>query len=367
MDLNLYVFDNEITPLGVIDVVTGLTWEEKFADAGNFELWCPLNESNAALLKEDNIVWIGKDSAGIIEFKELAADENNTMTIHIQGRLAEAYLDYRTVYPRLEVTDKVGSVLRLLVYDTLIGPLDSSRKIPTLALAENQEPYGDSISYQQLGDTVLSEVSRLCEANSLGFRLKFYPYEQRFDFCVCRGTDHTVNQAENTPVLFSSDLEDILTSSYSHNKSDFRNVAYISGEGEGENRKTQQVGTAEGIFRRELYVDARDLQSEKEDGSSIPDLEYAAMLTERAKTTLEDYKDIETFSATIKTFGSMGYTYGTDFVLGDKVTVYDSRLKVQTDAIVTAVVYTYDEDGERIDLTFGYEQPTISAKLRRRT
>ena len=29
MGLNLYVFDSSITPLGVIDVVTGLTWEEK--------------------------------------------------------------------------------------------------------------------------------------------------------------------------------------------------------------------------------------------------------------------------------------------------------------------------------------------------
>lgn len=106
MSLNLYVFDNTITPLGVIDVVTGLTWEEKFSDAGNFELWCPLNNQNAELLREDNLLWIGGESAGVIEFKELTSDEEGTETIHIQGRLAESYLDYRTIYPTVSMTGR---------------------------------------------------------------------------------------------------------------------------------------------------------------------------------------------------------------------------------------------------------------------
>jgi hypothetical protein len=74
MGLNLYVFDNEINPIGIIDVVTGLTWEEKFADAGSFELWCPLNDQNVELLQEDYLLWIGGESAGVIEFKELTSD-----------------------------------------------------------------------------------------------------------------------------------------------------------------------------------------------------------------------------------------------------------------------------------------------------
>lgn len=366
MGLNLYVFDSSITPLGVIDVVTGLTWEQKCADAGNFELWCPLNDQNAELLQEDNLLWIGSESAGVVEFKELTSDEEGTETIHIQGRLAECYLDYRTIYPTVEMTGKISDILRKHVDSNLINPSDANRKIPLIELATDQSALGDSVSYQKTGDTVLLESSKLCQANNLGFKLQFFPRLRKFVFRVYQGVDRTIDQSEVNPVLFSSDLDDILESSYSHNKSELRNFAYVAGEGSGASRRVQTVGTAAGIARRELFVDARDLQSEKEDGTTVPESEYNSMLVERGKTSLEDYKDIESFSATLRTFGVTGYVFGVDFFLGDKVTVYDSRLKVKTNAVVTSVLMTYDEDGERMDITFGYEQPTIANKLRRR-
>lgn len=426
MELNVWVFDSSsITPLGVIDVVTGLTWEEKFADAGNFELWCPLTDVNVELLQEDNLVWIGGESAGVIEYKELSTDDSGVQTIHIQGRLAESYLDYRTIYPTVSVSGKTSSTLRTLVNSNLINPEDSNRKIHNIELAADQEELGESVSYQKTGDSVLTEVSRLCDANNLGFRLQFLPREYKFVFRVYEGTDRTLDQTEVNPVLFSSELDDILESNYSHNKSELRNLAYVAGEDSGENRKVQPVGSASGLSRRELYVDARDIQSEvswncvtvtkteileadankvritttktltnpdtgetKTSTSSevkfdeyategtvtqestemvhMADSDYYALLSERGKTSLEDYKDIEAFSATLRTFGVTGYEYGVDFFLGDKVTVYDARLKVRINAIVTSVMTTYDEDGERLDIVFGYEQPTLANKLKRR-
>lgn len=426
MGLGLYVFDSSITPLGVIDVVTGLTWLEKFSDAGNFELWCPLNDRNAELLKEDNLLWIGGESAGVIEFKELTSDEDGTKTIHAQGRLAESYLDYRAVYPTVSVSGKTSNILRTLINDTMINPKDSNRKISNIELEVEQEELGESTSYQKTGDSVLTEVSRLCDVNNLGFRLQFFPKKHKFVFRVYKGVDRTLDQTIVTPVLFSSDLDDILESTYSHNKSELRNTAYVAGEDSGENRKVQLVGSSSGVLRRELYVDARDIQSEvswncvtiteteilnpdenkvrititktltnpdtgetrvstssevkfdeqategtvtQESTEMVPmeNSAYYALLSERGKTSLEDYKDIESFSATLRTFGITGYAYGVDFFLGDKVTVYDSRLKVRTNAVVTEVVKTFDTDGEHLDITFGYEQPTLANKLKRRT
>lgn len=367
MSLELYVFDSNLTRIGMVDIVTGLTWREQFADAGNFELWCPLNDQNAELLQEDNLLWIGGESAGVIEFKELTSDEDGIKTIHVQGRLAESYLDYRTIYPTVIMTGKISNILRKHVNDNLINPTDTARKIPLIELASDQVAYGPSVSYQKTGDTVLLESSKLCEANSLGFRLQFFPRQTKFVFRVYQGTDRTLDQSEVNPVLFSSDLDDILESNYSHNKSELRNFAYVAGEDSGTSRKVQTVGSAYGLSRRELFVDARDLQSENGDGTTIPSAEYNSMLVERGKTSLEDYKDIESFSATLRTFGVTGYEYGVDFFLGDKVTVYDSRLKVRVNAVITEVMKTFDEDGERLDITFGYEQPTLANKLRRRT
>lgn len=367
MELNIYVFDTSLTLLGVVDSATGLTWGEKYTQAGSFELWCPLTDVNVALLQEDNVLWIGTESAGVIEFKELNLDSEGSKTIHIQGRLAEVYLGYRTIYPTIFVTDNLSNVLRIYVRDNITNPTDSARKIPCIELASDQEVIGSLISHQKVGDTVLSEMTNLCQANNTGFKLQFFPRDKKFVFRVYQGVDRSLDQSTNDPVFFSSDLDDILESTYSHNKSEYRNFAYVAGEDKGTARKVQTVGDATGLSRKEVFVDARDLQSEKEDGTTIPEAQYNSMLVERGKTKLEEYKDIETFSATLRTFGVTGYTYGVDFSLGDKVTVYDSALKIRANAVVTSAMKTYDQDGERLDLTFGYEQPTIAEKLERRT
>lgn len=366
MSLNLYVFSRDtLTPLGFLDVVTGLTWEERFADAGSFELWAPVNDQNIALLQEDNLLWNGGESVGMIEFKELTADDEDTQTIHIQGRMCECFLDFRTIYPAMIKTGKPSKIMRLLVENYLISPTDTKRKIPNIELDSDQTDYGSSISYQRTGSTVLIGCSDLGQAYAIGFRLKFLPKDKKLVFQVYQGTNRTMDQTAVTPILFSSDLDDILESTYSHNKSELRNFAYVAGEDSGSARKVESIGDSSGLDRRELFVDARDLQTENEDGSAISDSEYRAMLVERGKENLEDYKDIKSFSATLRTFGVTSYRYGTDFFLGDTVTVYDARLKVKTNAMVTAVMTTYDESGEQLDITFGYGQPTIATKLKR--
>lgn len=366
MALNLQVFNRSLERLGVIDVITGLTWEEKLADAGSFELWCPVTDYNLELLKENNLLWIGGTSAGVIEFKESEADEEGTQTLHIQGRLCESYLDSRVTYPRLSTTGTLSTVLRKLLTDYIVSPSDAKRKLPNIVLDSDQVPIGQSISFQNLGATVLENCSNLCQAYSIGFRLKFLPRTKQFVFQVFQGSNRTVTQTDRTPVLFSSELDDILESKYLHNTSEYKNFAYIAGEGEGKDRVFQSTGSsASGLDRKELFVDAKDLQSTDDEGNPIGDAKYKAMLIERGKTKLEDYKDIETFSATLRTFGLMSYQYGVDYFLGDTVTVYDSRLKVQTTALITAVTRVFDEDGERLELTFGYSQLTIANKLRR--
>lgn len=366
MNLSIYVFDNELSPLGAVDVITGLTWTEKFSDAGNFELWCPVNDHNVELLLEDNIVWPGGETAGIIEFKELVISEDNTASLHIQGRLLSGLLDYRVIYPTLITSGTISQILCTQVDTFLVNPEDEKRKIPGLEIDPEQPSLGPTVSYQKTGDSVLMEASKLGEANSLGFKVRFAPKDKKMTFCVYQGVDKTLDQGVVAPLLFSSDLDDILDSSYLHNKSELRNVAYVLGEDSGANRKLKQLGDSSGFSRKELFVDARDIQSETESGEKIPEEEYFSMLEERGLTTLEDYKDIEVFSATIRTRGVTTYTYGVDYFLGDRVTVYDRRLKVKTNALITQVTTTWDEEGKVLDVVFGYEQPTLANKLKRR-
>ena len=375
-DLNLYVFSpgGLSSPLGLVEGITGLIWQELFSDAGTFELWCSLNNNNLTLLQRNNLLWIGLDSLGVVEIRELSHNEEG-LILHIKGRLAESYLDYRTIFPTFTGSGKLGKVLRDLVSDNLTWPDDQNRMIMDVSLSSDsgQDTLGPSISYQQTGGSLLTEVSNLCQAYSLGFRLKFispltgesFPH---LAFTLYQGTNRGINQNLVNPIVFSSDLDDILDSTYLDNFSEVRNLAYVAGEDSGADRVVVGTGDLEArdIELRELFIDARDLQSTQSQGAAIPESEYKQMLRERGNTKLENYKAIETFEASLRNSQSLEHQFGVDFFLGDTITVYDSRMRVQIDAVVTSVIYTYDEKGLNVDLVFGYEQPTLANKLRRR-
>ena len=375
-DLNLYVFSpgGLSSPLGLVEGITGLIWQELFSDAGTFELWCSLNNNNLTLLQRNNLLWIGLDSLGVVEMRELSHNEEG-LILHIKGRLAESYLDYRTIFPVFTGSGNLGKILRDLVFNNMVDPEDQNRRIGSVSISSDpgQDNLGPIISYQQTGGSLLTEVSNLCQAYSLGFRLKFISplIKEEFphlSFTLYQGSNRGINQNLVNPIIFSSDLDDILDSTYLDNFSEVRNKAYVAGEDSGVNRVVVGTGDLEArdIDLRELFIDARDLQSTQSQGGSIPESEYKKMLGERGNTKLENYKAIETFEASLRNSSSLEHQFGVDFFLGDTVTIYDSRMRVQIDAVVTSVIYTYDEKGLNVDLVCGSAQPTLPNELRRR-
>ncbi len=109
------------------------------------------------------------------------------------------------------------------------------------------------------------------------------------------------------------------------------------GEDSGDSRARQISGdnTRAGFARRELYVDARYIQSESisESGGmqTLAPEEYAAALLNRGDTKLTEWQTTETFEAQLRVFGDVQYEFGVDYSKGDKVTVRDTQLNlVQT-------------------------------------
>lgn len=117
--------------------------------------------------------------------------------------------------------------------------------------------------------------------------------------------------------------------------------------------------------RRELYIDARDLQSDSDPDNPLAPEEYAALLTTRGKEKLAENQLVRSFSAVVRTLNPT-YVYGVDFFLGDTITVTDERLGVTVDAVVQSVQRSVGTDGESMTITFGYGQPTLFDILKRK-
>ena len=120
-----------------------------------------------------------------------------------------------------------------------------------------------------------------------------------------------------------------------------------------------------GLSRRELYIDARDLQSDSDPDKPLTSEEYVALLKNRGLEKLAERQLVKSFSAVVRTLDP-AYVLGADYQLGDTITVTDQRLGVTADAVVQSVERSVSEAGEGMTLTLGYGQPTVYDILKRK-
>lgn len=123
--------------------------------------------------------------------------------------------------------------------------------------------------------------------------------------------------------------------------------------------------TPTGLSRRELYIDARDLQSNSDPDNPMTAEEYTSVLTVRGKEKLSENQLVKSFETNIRIVNPT-YELGRDFQLGDTITIIDENLGITTDAVVEAVTRSVSGQEEEMTLTLGYGQPTIYDVLKRK-
>ena len=186
----------------------------------------------------------------------------------------------------------------------------------------------------------------------------------KWKLTISAGKDRTKGNTQgNVPVVFSQSLSNIARTNYELETKRYCNVAYVAGEGEEEQRKWYEVYAKEevaqgiedksGWQRNELWIDARDVQSTDEEGNNLTDEEYEQLIKQRANEKFAENEKGESYTATI-TEANKQYTYGTDYKLGDLVTVIDDELGITVDAQVTAVTKSIEGVREIVDIDFTY-------------
>lgn len=364
IDIYVYKIDNEtFDAIGQINAYTSLMWPDKYNGYTSFELHVPVTQENSILIKKGNVLWCGDDNAAVIEIIKADTDKDGQKTFTVKGRTLEVLLTRRIIWGTYNCVNKYSStVMYEIVNNQCVNPSSPFRKIPFLECAEDKQN-GKKISFQRTGGEVYDALTSIATDADLGFDVLFRPEEKKLIFQVTEGVDRT------NSVIFSTDLEDILTSSYYTNDQDIKTLAYVAGEGEGADRKYIISGDndSRGFERRELYVDARDLQTQiaDDDGNitTVTDEEYNNLLNDRGAGKLAECITVETFEAKMRVIGDIQYVYGVDYTKGDKVLIQDVELGVQVVARITEVSENIDDEYELL-MTFGYEYPTLIQKVK---
>lgn len=348
--IDLWIYSEDFAALAVIDTYNSLIWANRFRQCGDFEIYVSMSTEMADVLQVGRwVVRPDDDMVGIIEKVESGTDEENGDYLLATGRCLRQILGRRIIWEQTTITGKAEDGLRKLVSDALISPADPARKYAPLVLAA-AHGYPETVDAQYTGDDLLETVEALCAAKNYGFKMTLDTAARQIPLDFYKGMDRSMSQFENPRVIFSEDNDNLRATTYTKDTASYKTVALVMGEGEGADRRRVIVGRStdqEGLHRRELYVDARDLSTNE---GEISDTEYNAQLAERGNTGLSEAPIVESMEGTIEPMQM--YAYKQDYFLGDIVTVVN-KYGIAVDTQVLEVVEVWDEDGYTCTPTFG--------------
>ena len=356
------ITDDIFEPIGEVDDFTSLIWPRNYNSYSEFQMSAPLIERNKELLKKDYYLYKKDDTLMKIQIVDQTISDDGEKTFKIKGRSLEELLTTRVVWADTYTkTDVASTVICDLVNNNCVNPTLTRRKIPYLSL-DTDPLLGDTITSQLTGSLIYKAVNDIATEQDLGIRIVFDPTALTFKMQIYKGTDRTINQSVVDPVMFDTDLEDILKSEYYINLEDTNNVGWTEGQEISGVRFNVISGddTLVGLARREDYIDASSVSTDNLDNAG-----YLNALKQYGAEYLQNTAETETFEATIRTDNNKQHVFNQDYFLGDKVTITDNDLGVTIDARITAVEEDYD-DTYSLNLTFGYGYPTLVQKLNKR-
>lgn len=339
------MYSQELRFQGVSENQTSIIWHRKYFEPGEFEIHTPITPENVRLYKITNIVWLqGAIEAGVIEDLKLE-ETSNINEIIVKGRFLESYMDRRIIYPTVNFEGYTEVGMRYLL-DNLLSPF------PYVELGELQG-YEDEVNFQCTWKNLLDYETKLAKGSNLGFRFRPDFTARKIYFEIYKGYDRTRSQHVRSYTEFSDDFDNINSAAYTINDQLEKTVAYVAGEGEGEQRTIVIVGDNEGTgyARREIYVDARDISSE-----DLTQEQYEAALTQRGIEKLNE--NMLSTSLECVTIPLGNFKYKTNYDLGDVVTTRKSNWGVGQDLRITEIQEVYEHGAMQVVPTLGNPLPT---------
>lgn len=390
----LWIFNENLRRVGSLRKYEMAQWNNKFRDIGTFSINARYVDENLFLLDKTKtyyvLLYMSNDKTesdswntlhnvfGKIEkvSKENDEDADYPSTIKIEGRLMPFLFSKRVIagtfdYKNMELIAYVTDLITRCFEKNTERYIDMNisyqkdNKVYENTLITKQitggqlwEEMSDYFEQYKLGIVIAPKINKTFELSSVyGEHLSGLSNVAGFEVLIKTGVDRRRGNGLNT-VIFSKPLSNIKRVSYSYNSESDMNVAYIAGEGEGAERKWYEIqkdseNKKSAWNREELWIDARDIQSEGEDDTTLTDEEYNKLIEQRAYEKFQENAVMDEYSATVNEYNQR-YVYMRDYDLGDWVTIQDRDLGIEIDAQIVEVTTTLQNNETINDITFEY-------------
>lgn len=349
--MDLTVLDKNLNTIAIVDTYESFIWTDRYYSYGDFELYQAMDDSLLEVLQQDYYVQ-NKDSEHvmIIEKIQIQSDAENGNYVTVTGRSLESILDRRIVWGQRVLSGNFQNGIKSLINENIISPVHTERTISNFVFKESTDSAitGLKLEAQYTGDNLYDVIQGICKERGIGFKITLNDSKQ-FVFELYSGADRSYNQTTNPYVIFSPKFDNIINSNYIESKSALKTVTLVGGEGEGASRRYQTVGGGEGLERRELFTDARDISSDVGNDQTLSESEYNAQLEQRGKEKLAECTSVKSFEGETET--TIMFKYGVDFFNGDIVQIAN-EYGHETTARILEIIQSEDDSGRLVYPTF---------------
>lgn len=346
--------DKDFQTMGSVGVFTTLLWYRRYYQPGMFELH--LSAEYFDLINSAMYLWRNdRPELGVIREVNFTRGEKGEKTMYCKGYFAEHLLNDRVIQPAYHKTGVVSGLAYDVVDLYAINPADAGRKILGLQITD-RTALGTSITLQNTGSSVGDKLYEVLKTQEMSQRIVFDYVENTLTYQVWQGLDRRDTQNVNSWAIFSDSFRNIKNAQYDRETSDYKNVAYVAGEGEGTARTVVEVDirSSPDEERRELFVDARDLQREAGE-VTYTETQYKELLRQRGLEKLADYAAIEKVDSGVDPNANL--VYGVDFDLGDLCTYRYSDVDLECSKRITEIQEVFEGPKQTLNVIFGTDTP----------
>lgn len=208
--MDIYVLDQQLDRLGIVDVYTFFSWTTVYNDVGSFELHCGMEYFK--LLQADRIIQNPKDEkhSGLIEFINTVIDDEGIESLVVKGRMIEVLLERRIALGDYAFESmQPAQIINKIINDNVVTCDESNRIISNFKLGNCVDADEGVDNYAGSNEILLEEIKKISQKSLLGFNLRLDEEERKFIFDTYKGTNRT--EEKNTKTFIEThDAIDVL-------------------------------------------------------------------------------------------------------------------------------------------------------------
>lgn len=319
------IYNEDLVLLGMLSPYS-LVWIEQYNDKGNLQIVALKSAAAIRLLVPGNFIGMRESDTLML----ICSTEDKDGFLWAYGKEAKILLADRIA---------LGTFTCSNIEKSLRTAFAASNPFPIMALGE-EKAFTESFTAKRSHADLFTLSRDWCAAASLGFKLRHDKKNRLLYYELMRGE-------ERKGIRFSPEYGNMSAMTRKLSDEGFKNIAYVAGAGEGDLRTIIAVGDlkAEGMKRRELFVDARDLV--KEDGQT--EEEYAALLRGRGLEKLSEH--LRKMEISFELYADR--LFNKAFFLGDTVLCILPEYGLRLMTRITGVERIYEDNKKRLCLQLG--------------